>query len=158
MKHIITILNVCMLIVFCISCNSKNPATENKTENTVAEKPASSNAIDGAWQTVSFIQNNQPAVNNQVKIFSNGVFSMVSWDSSGKLAYAGYGKYELDGNTYKETFLYHDNPKYSGGQDWQEYEMKGDTLIMKGFIKVIVGGKDVTVDFPKFEEKRIRVK
>ncbi len=66
--------------------------------------------------------------------------------------------YEMDVNTYKETFLYHNNPEYTGGMDWQEYGLKGDTLYAKGFTKVIVGGKEVTADFPKIEEKRVRAK
>ncbi len=44
-----------------------------------------------------------------------------------------------------------------GGIDWQNYEVRGDTLYAKGFKKVIVKGKDVTKDFHTVEEKRIRV-
>ena len=74
-------------------------------------------------------------------------------DSSGKISYAGYGKIDLHGTAYKETFLYHSNPDYRGAIDWQECELKGDTLYTKGFTKVVVGGKGVTADFPKIENK-----
>lgn len=147
-----------LLTVFFTSCNSKKSTGENKTEAAEIPNSKKENTIEGAWQTVSFAQNDKSVINNQVKIFSEGVFSLVAWDSSGKLTNAGFGKYEVDGNTYKETFLYHNNPQYTDGQDWQEYEITGDTLIMKGFTKVIVRGKDATVDFPKFVEKRVRVK
>ncbi|MFN2438865.1 MAG: hypothetical protein ABR503_06665 [Chitinophagaceae bacterium] len=136
-------------------CSGSDDKQESSSAVNVAE--AKTTPIDGAWQTVSFRRNNQPATNNQYKLFSNGFFSLISWDSTGKFSYGGFGKYELDGSMYKETFLYHNNPNYTGAKDWQEYEMKGDTLIMRGFNKVIVGGKDVTVDFPKIEEKRVRI-
>jgi hypothetical protein len=91
-------------------------------------------------------------------MFNHGIFSLFATDSSGKILFAGYGKYELDGNSYKETFIYHDNPEYTGAMDWQQYELKGDTLYFKGFDKVIVGGKEVTSDFPKIAERRVKVK
>ena len=94
----------------------------------------------------------------EFKHFSNGFFSMIAMDPSGKLSFCGYGKFELDSNVYKETVIYHDNPEYIGGMDWQEWELKGDTLYFKGFNKVIVGGKDVTADFGKIEQKRVRAK
>lgn len=150
-----------LLIVFIvvnlfIGCSDSGSAEKVFSETNATE--TKSTAIDGAWETVFFLRNSEPATNNQFKIFGNGFFCMISWDSTNKFSYGGYGKYELEGNIYKETFLNHSNPNNTGAMDWQEYEMKGDTLIMRGFNKVIVGGKDVTADFPKIEEKRVRVK
>jgi hypothetical protein len=74
---------------------------------------------------------------------------------------AGAGPYEVNGNTYKETMSYYSNPKYVGASDWQEWEMKGDTLIFYGFKKVtLADGTDVTKEWEdhKFTEKRIRAK
>jgi hypothetical protein len=143
-----------ILFVNCSdSANKEKVSSEIKTGETKAS------AIDGAWETVSFQQNNQPGTNNQFKIFNGGFFSLISRDSAGKFSYAGYGKYELDGNLYKETFLYHYNAAYIGAINWQEFELKEDTLYMKGFNKVVLAdGVDKTADFPKFVEKRVRAK
>lgn len=150
-----------LLIVFIagILASCSDSANTGKVSSEIKPAETKAPAIDGAWETVSFQQNNQPATNNQFKIFHDGFFCLVSWDSSGKLSYAGYGKYELDGNLYKETFLYHDNAAYTGAINWQEFELKNDTLNMKGFNKVVLAdGVDKTTDFPKFAEKRVRAK
>ncbi len=70
---------------------------------------------------------------------------------------SGASSYSLDGNTYKETFRYFGISEYVGATDWQEYELKGDTLYFKGFTKVMYAdGSDKTNQFGKFEEKRVR--
>lgn len=148
-----------LMLLVIISCNTAS--TKEAEPITASPETARETAVDGAWDLVwasyddTVMTINKPL---QFKQFNNGFFSLISWDAGGKLSYAGYGKYELDGNLYKETFLYHTNPGYTGGMDWQEYELKGDTLYMKGFKKVIVGGKEVTGDFPRIEERRVRAK
>ena len=158
-KQRITVLIFITVIIVGISCNN-NPAKEDK-QDAAKTATASATAIDGSWDLVWGKYNDtiQPIKKSvQFKQFSNGFFSMIAWGDSGKLSYCGYGKYELNGRSYKETFLYHNNPEYVGGMDWQEYELKGDTLYTKGFIKVIIGGKEETAKFPKIEEKRVRAK
>ncbi|MEO6001195.1 MAG: hypothetical protein ABIN89_30365 [Chitinophagaceae bacterium] len=92
-------------------------------------------------------------------MFNGGFFSLIRQDYSGKWSVSGAGSYSLDGKTYKETFRYCSIPKYMGATDWQEYELKGDTLYSRGFTKVIYAdGSDKTNEFGKFEEKRIRAK
>ena len=62
-------------------------------------------------------------------------------------------------NIYKETFRYSSVPEYIGSNNWQEYELKGDSLITKGFTKVVfANGEDKTSTYPKFVEKRVRTK
>lgn len=51
-------------------------------------------------------------------MFHDGMFSMIATDGNGKITYAGYGKFELDGSSYKETFWYNTNPDHVGGIDW----------------------------------------
>jgi hypothetical protein len=50
-------------------------------------------------------------------------------------------------------------PEYVGATDWQEFEMRGDTLVFKLFSKVIdADGKDITNQWPKIVEKRVKAK
>lgn len=151
------LMNIFFTII--ISCNSNTATGEKQTIS--EETNVSATPIDGAWEIV-WAKRDDTLRNlknfHLFKMFNNGIFSLITTDSTGKILFAGYGKYELSDSNYKETFIYHDNPKYAGGMDWQQYELKGDTLYFKGFDKVIVGGKEVTSDFPKIEEKRVRVK
>ncbi len=159
MKKISILLIGFIAAIVFTGCSNSSSKQKASSDSSASEAKAS--AIDGAWETVWAKYNGkdqQLRRPSQFKLFSNGFFALTAWDSTGKFSYSGFGKYELDGNMYKETFLYHNNPNYTGAKDWQEFEMKGDTLIMRGFNKVIVGGKDVTVDFPKIEEKRVLVK
>jgi hypothetical protein len=115
--------------------------------------------IDGAWKLVWAKSDGKlvdPLKNPQIKFFTDGCFSLVASDGEGKIDYAGYGTFELEGTAYHETFLYHNMKEYVGAMDWQEMELKGDTLYAKGFKKVIVQGKEAT-NFPVIEEKRVRM-
>jgi len=95
----------------------------------------------------------------EFKMFHDGFFSLIMQDSLGNWSVSGAGKYSLEGKTYKETFQYCSIPKYVGATDWQEYEVKGDTLYCKGFTKVVLAdGSDKTNDFGKFEQKRVKAK
>ena len=131
----------------------------------VTAKPGVTNdrkasSVDGAWELVWAKYNDKLAditKQPQFKMFSNGVFSLIARDSTGKISFAGYGKFEIKGKNYNETFMYHNNPEYIGAMDWQDIEVRGDTLYAKGFSRVVIGGREVT-DFPKIEEKRVRVK
>jgi hypothetical protein len=118
-----------------------------------------SSPIDGAWKLV-WAKSNGTLVdvskNQQIKFFADGCFSLLASDADGEIDYAGYGTFELQQTSYNETFLYHNNPEYVGAMDWQEVELKGDTLYAKGFKKVIIKGKE-TNDFPAIEEKRVRM-
>lgn len=95
----------------------------------------------------------------QIKLFTDDYFSYLMQDSSGKWNYAGAGAgtYEVNGNTYKEKHLYSTAPENVGVTDWQEFEMQGDTLVFKLFTKVVLAnGQDVTKQFTKTVEKRVR--
>ncbi len=150
---------MCIFLFISVSCNNTTSDVEKQGASESSKNAAT--PIDGAWEIVWAKANDtlqNPSSPHQFKMFNNGIFSIIAKDSAGNISYAGYGKYELDGNIYKETFIYSDDPKYIGATDWQEYELKGDTLYTKCFNKVIIGGKDVTAEFPKIEEKRVRVK
>jgi hypothetical protein len=137
------------LMVIFISGTSK--------PGTVAASP-----IDGEWELVwskSDGKVNSPGKPTQFKMFHNGFFSLIMQDSAGSWNIAGAGTFDITGNTYKETFNYVSMPDLVGYSNWQEYELKGDTLYFKLFKKVTdASGKEVT-DWPKdIEEKRVRAK
>jgi hypothetical protein len=148
------------LLIFFSACDNSS-ATENKNENTpTTDTVAKMSSLDGAWELVWAKYNDTLADVSKAplfKMFHDGIFSLIARDSSGKITFAGYGNYEVNGNVYKETFTYHNTAEYVGGMDWQKYELKGDTLYFRGFDKVVIGGKEEK-DFPKIEEKRVRIK
>ena len=154
------VLSILLTLTLFFGCTNSS-TTESGNETVKTDSSSEAMPIDGAWELVWAKYNDTVAdvtKNPQFKMFHQGKFSLIARDSSKKISFAGFGKYELDGKVYKETFLYADSPEYTGGMDWQEYEWRGDTLYFKGFNKVIVGGKEVTSDFPKIEEKRVRIK
>ena len=118
--------------------------------------------IDGEWELVWSKSNgkvNSPGKPTQFKMFHNGFFSLIMQDSAGNWNIAGAGTFETKGNTYNEKFNYVSVPELVGYTNWQEFELKGDTLYMKLFKKVTdASGKEVN-DWPKdIEEKRVRAK
>jgi hypothetical protein len=151
-------------ILFCLfyfSGCSNGPA-EEKTETTEVVRNSERNELEGAWEVVwtkSNGQVDQKQKPTQIKIFSDGYFSLIMQDSLGKWTQASAGTYETDGKVYKETHLYSNIPEWVGLIDWQEFEIRGDTLVNKLFTKIINGnGEDVTAQYPKMEEKRVRPK
>ena len=118
--------------------------------------------IDGEWELVWSKSNGEvksPGKPMQFKMFHNGFFALIMEDSAGNWTIAGAGTFETQGNTYKETFTYVSMPELVGYTNWQEFELKGDTLYKKLFKKVVdASGKEVK-DWPSdLEEKRVRAK
>ncbi len=149
-----------LFFLYClVSCS----CTENKQQAQLASSTidkSNTSPINGAWELVwediggKVRSTGKPS---QIKLFTNGYFSYLMQDSSGKCNDAGAGTFEVNGNSYKETHLYNTEPQYVGAQDWQEFEMQGDTLVFKLFSKVILAnGQDATNQFPKTIEKRVR--
>ena len=161
MKRILIAITV-VVITGLIACTSKQKSSK---EDESTDKKVS--PIEGNWITVSFEQNGkitQPKrVPQEFKMFHDGYFSFIMYDTSGKFSIAGAGRYEINGNTYKETVGYCSwDTSYLNSKDWQKWEMKGDTLIFYGFEKAeMADGKNVTKEWNangKFIEKRVRVK
>lgn len=151
MKQLSYLLLVLILGIFFTSYNQ----VEAKKET-----PALSIPVEGAWKLVWAQYNDTLAdMSNHtlVKMFANGSFSIFAHDSAGKINYAGYGKYNFEGDTYHEEFLYHNKTKFTVVEDWQDLSIKGDTMYLNGITKVVIGGKDVTSDMKKVREKLVRV-
>ncbi len=159
MKKISSMLLALLLNLCFFSCNQNNEKKEN--QNSPQTFNTSAQSVEGGWYLV-WANYNDTLVDTSnyflFKTFSNGIFSLFAYDSTKKINFAGYGKYEFDGDTFHETFIYHNNPEYIGGENWQNLEMRGDTMYMNGFKKVIVGGKEVMTDFSKIKEKLVKVK
>ena len=147
------------LMVLFLGCNQN--AKKDETQSSTGVENTYAKSVEGAWQLVWGEYDDQVADTSNhylFKTFNNGVFSLIAYDSTKKISYAGYGRYGFEGDTYHETFIYHNNPEYTGGADWQDLVVKGDTMYLNGFKKVVVGGKDVTTGFGKVREKLVRVK
>ncbi len=151
---------LCLLFFYClISCSESGMKQQANTNSSSTDK-SNTSPIDGAWELVwedvagTVRSTGKPT---QLKLFTNGYFSYLMEDSTGKWTNAGAGTFDVDGKTYKETHLYNANPQYVGAQDWQEFDMQGDTLVFNLFTKVVLAnGEDVTSRFPKKIEKRVR--
>lgn len=127
--------------------------------------PDVKNELEGAWELVSTTDKSIANIKKplQLKLFVDGYFVLIMKDSTGKWNLSSGGTYETNGNVYKETHLYPKQPEFAGFlgyTDWQEYEIKGDTLYKRLFTKVVNSkGEDITAQFPSdTEEKRVRVK
>jgi hypothetical protein len=160
MKRVFIAITIIILIglMACSQKQKDNTADELKVKN--------SSPIDGNWVTVSFEQNGKlfkpKRFPQQMKMFHDGYFSMIAYDTTGNFSYAGAGHFEINGNMYKESVDFHSTTDFINYKDWEKWEMKGDTLICYGFEKVeMPDGKDVTKEWSangKFIEKRVRVK
>lgn len=152
-----------LIINIITGCNQKQNADTAAQLKNKAPSP-----IEGNWILVSSEVNGKmikpKRFPQQFKMFHDGYFSFLMYDSSGKFWMAGAGPYEVNGNMYKETVGYCSwDTSYLNSKDWQKWEMKADTLIFYGFEKAeMADGKDVTKEWNasvgNFIEKRVRVK
>lgn len=139
-----------------LACNNQSKESEKTTE---VYSP-----IEGNWELVSSELTNagrkKHPPTKQFKVFNDGYFSIIMFDSTGTFYGAGGGTYELTGNTYKETFNHYSDKKYDGYSDWQEWKMNGDTLFFNGMLKsTMADGTDVTNKPDEmFKQKMVRIK
>jgi len=155
---------IVLSIIFFTGCNSKSEKNADMASGSNSNKTRS--AIEGNWILVSTEVNGKKTEPGkgprQFKMFHDGHFSFIMFDSAGKFSIAGAGPYEIDGDMYKETQAYISDTVFTNAKDWQKWEMKGDTLVFYGFEKTeMADGKDVTNEWNadgKFIEKRVRVK
>jgi hypothetical protein len=162
MKTKITRSILSAFILLCLSNLSgcSNGPPEENTEITKVAQNSESNELEGAWEVVWTKSNgevDQRQMPSQIKLFTDGYFSLIMQDSLGQWTQASTGTYETDGKVYKETHLYSNVPEWVGLTDWQEFEIKGDTLFTTLFTKIINSkGEDLSAQYPKMEEKRVR--
>lgn len=153
-----TVLGLCLFVAASCAGNASNKNKTAAAQTAASPKPD----IEGAWELVWSSADGQASERKkptQLKVFSDGFFCLIMQDSTGRWNEAFGGTYETDGKTYKETHRYATLPEWVGATDWQEYEVRGDTLYKKLFTKVVNSkGEDITSRFPKLEEKRVRAR
>ncbi len=127
MKKLIWLL---FIVGFCFTITSTNAQT------------ASSQKISGAWLSTD---------GKDFTVMNDGFFSSVSEDSTGAWKETHAGSYTLDNaNTITFKVLYSSFPDHIGALNTTEYDMKGDTITMKWFKKLVDGkGVDITAQVPK---------
>ncbi len=159
MKKITIMFLAFLAMVLFVGFNKAAEKDDPKNASPLATGDAKS--VEGSWQLVWAEYDGKLADTRNYflfKSFNNGVFSLIAYDSTKKISFAGYGKYEFEGDTYHETFMYHNEPNYVGAEDWQDLTVKADTMYLNGFKKIFVGGKDVTSGWMKVREKLVKVK
>lgn len=159
-------MRVALLCPVVIAMMIAGTGCEDDTKVSAAEQDPptafSLSPIDGAWELVwssDADHTDDKGKISQFKMFKDGFFSLIMQDSLGEWSVAGAGTFSVRGKTYEENFRYATVPEYVGTTDWQEYELKGDTLYFKGFTRVLfANGEDNTSSFPAFLEKRVRAR
>ena len=157
-------LSIAFLTIILPACNQKSQKQDTDTSGKTSNEKYS--PIDGNWELVSTEINGKQTkpsrTPQQFKMLHYGFLSVFRYNDSGNFAVAGAGTYEVNGNTIKETVVYHSDTAAIGAKDWQKWEMKSDTLIFYGFEKIeMPDGKDITQEVNrggKFIEKSIRAK
>src|SRR6266487_4735047 len=103
---------------------------------------AKSALFNGAWRSVD---------NKGFSVMHNGYFNAVGQDSTGKWNSVHAGSYTVNNdNTITFKVLYSSYPDHVGSLNTAEYTIKGDTVKMRHFKKLIdAQGKDITDQMPK---------
>lgn len=150
-----TLFRCVVLLSTCLACSTGQEEAGSKKKS----------PIEGNWVLVENVVNGKlviPTKSPQFKTFLDGYFNIFMYNPDGSFHGAGAGPYDIDGKKYRETFEFESNPTWIGYGDEQEWELKGDTLITKGFKKVFdPQGKVMppeTWGGDLFVEKRVRVK
>ena len=110
---------------------------------TVSNAQTSGSAsFNGAWRSVD---------NKGFSVMHDGYFNAVGQDSTGKWNSVHAGTYTINNdNTVTFKALYSSYPDHMGSLNTAEYTLKGDTLKMRHFKKLIdAQGKDITDQMPK---------
>ncbi len=98
--------------------------------------------FNGAWRSTD---------DKGFTVMHDGYFNSVGQDSSGKWNSVHAGTYTVNGdNTITFKVVYSSYPDHIGALTTAEYTIKGDTVRMRHFKKLIdATGKDVTDQMPK---------
>ena len=146
-----------VLFIFCASFYFLFFLGNNlQAQNSKASNKASLSVLNGAWDAVW-----KGADGTQLRehcLYYNGFVTNIGQDSTGAWKDIHSGTYEISGNMYKQKILYSSFPDRIGIIHWQEFKIKGDTLYLTFFKKLIdANGKDVTSQMQPIENKYVRV-
>jgi hypothetical protein len=109
---------------------------------TVSNAQKAGSAFNGAWRSVD---------NKGFAVMHDGYFNVLGQDSTGKWTDVHAGTYTVNGdNTITFKVLYSSYPDHINSLNTAEYTMKGDTVKMRHFKKLIdAQGRDITDQMPK---------
>jgi hypothetical protein len=102
-------------------------------------KKNSVTSLNGCWKRISVItdEKQEAAPLAQLRMFSGGFYTIIGQDTAHNWTRTFAGIYEIENNLYKETTQYSSVPTLVGITHWQEIKIKGDTLSLKFFKKMI---------------------
>lgn len=131
-----------LVVSFCFTSTITTAQTTN-SNTTTAKNTATS--ISGAWRSVD---------NKEFAIMSDGFFSSVAQDSTGKWAETHAGTYTVDNANTVTLKVTHSSFAYRiGSLHTIEYDIKGENLTIKWFKKLIdAKAGDITAQMPKGEQ------
>ena len=137
MKKIIPLLLIVSFFLSVTSINAQTAVSKTKYIVTNADGP-----LTGAWVSTD---------HKQFAIMNDGFFSAIGEDSTGIWRDMHAGTYTIDNaNTITYKVLYSSFPDHVGSLHTAEYEIKGETLTIKWFKKLIdAKGADITAQMPK---------
>jgi hypothetical protein len=155
MKNTTIIPGIALFILLLVNKVSAQSLQNNTDKDTYIP------ALNGAWER--FYHNDGKTTTTgepkEFVIVYDGFFSSIAQDSTGRWISTHAGTYEVSGNTMKNTLRYSSYPNRLGSIHWTEYELKGDTLVIKWFQKLInAQGQDITAQMPKSESRYVRAK
>lgn len=137
MKKLISLL---LTFGFCFSIALTKAQTASSQTRSSAKTTLSS--VNGAWKSVD---------NKEFSMLNDGFFSGIDQDSTGIWRDTHAGTYTIDNNnTMTLKVLYSSFPSHVGAVHTVEYDMKGETLTIKWFKKLIdAKDGDITSNMPK---------
>lgn len=120
-------------------------------------KHSSLSVLNGAWISVPSVNAEDRSMEHS--LYFDGFVTNIIRDSSGTWKDLYSGTYEIDGNLYKQKLLYSTISDRMGVTHWQEFKIKGDTLYLTYFKKLIdASGRDITSEYKPFLNKYVRIK
>ena len=129
-----------LVVSFCFS--STTTTAQTTTSKTTTSSKSTASPINGAWRSVD---------NKEFAIMSDGFFSSVAQDSTGKWAETHAGTYTVDNANTITLKVTHSSHAYRiGSLHTIEYDIKGENLTIKWFKKLVgANGVDETAQMPK---------
>lgn len=121
------------------------------------------NSIEGGWYLISGEYSGDKRGGTepfQFKLFSDKHFALLMQTKEGEWKNSITGSYSLSENIFTESIEFSNQPEYVGMTvDWN-YEVKGDTLMMEGPLRILnEEGKEVEQNvYNTMKEIRIRAK
>jgi hypothetical protein len=134
MKKLLLFINLFVVISLCIPYGLQAQSRKGK-----AVKKISVSSLNGCWKRISIITDGKPEAEPlaQLRMFSGGFYTIIGQDTARNWTRTFAGIYEIENNLYKETTKYSSAPTLVGNTHWQEIKIKGDTLSLKFFKKMI---------------------